>query len=303
MLYLAGNGIAGYLSHLPFRSLAFRCLEGAVGSSGGSLAVAALCSRDVAGMESCLPKLHSAALVLDVLSLKGTASRLALLQDWVGSVTGDNQATFSHWATSKKRRSFSVLAFDVSACRPVIFDLRSTPEMSVAAALCAASAWPSITDCFESEDGTLLCDVEYVLAPSLLAGFLYPRPVVVVEGTSKTLGRACAGSSAMSKLKTFLEYTGNHGSVLGDRYRVVPTFFLKGPHILDFVLQPVDYLLASYDPHPPPPRDVLPGSAADSADALLCATLASACAVTILEMLTLRGTSPLRKTHVFENSM
>jgi hypothetical protein len=81
MLYLSGNGLAGFLTHLPFASLSFRSLEGSTGSSGGSLAIAALCARDTIGMEKCLQSMHPPAHGLDVLRLQGAQHHRRLRRD------------------------------------------------------------------------------------------------------------------------------------------------------------------------------------------------------------------------------
>jgi hypothetical protein len=155
-----------------------------------------------------------------------------------------------------------------------MFDADGTPDVSVAAALCAASTWPAITDCFEGDDGSLLCDVEYVLAPPVLALYLRPRPILVVEALPKSLGPACCGCQLLDKLLTYIEYTGSYTRDLGELCRHVPTFHMRGPHMLDSVLLPVGELLSLYD------TDASVGSRA-----LLSSLLAAISAITLLELL------------------
>jgi hypothetical protein len=239
MLLLSGPALAGYLNVYVLRTLPFALLKGSYASSGGALALVSLCLRK--DMLSVLSHIYCPSSFLDMVRLKGSSYRLELYRSWLNTNTGTSDITFAEWA-SISRPALRILAFDCQKYKPVLFSAQHTPDMLVADALTAATSWPSIGDCHEI-DSTLYCDIEFVIAPGLLADFLNPPPLITFEGTMNSMANACQQKKNLHRWCAMFEMYGMSLAQYPCRGLIYRS---RGPHILDTFLKSSQKAISSY---------------------------------------------------------
>lgn len=239
MLLLSGPALAGYLNVYMLRTLPFPLLNGCCGSSGGALALVSLCLRK--DMLSVLSQIYCPSSFLDMVRLKGSSYRLELYRSWLNTNTGTSDITFADWA-STSRQALHILAFDCQNYKPVVFSAQNTPDISVADALTAATSWPSIGDCHEI-NSLLYCDIEFVIAPGLIADFLTPSPLITFEGTMNSMANACHQKTNLHRWCATFEMYGKYMEQYSCRGLVYRS---RGPHILDTLLKSSPKALSSY---------------------------------------------------------
>jgi hypothetical protein len=204
MLYVAGPGVCGFGAADVVSRLPPALLRGAVGSSGGALALALAVVGRAAALLAALDGAHEGAL-LQLMALRGSAARRRALGVWLEAAVGlGADVTFGRWPDAL---DFGVLALlcDGASVRPVLFSKRATPQARVADALTAALAWPAFSDAWPVAVAAgalprLHCDAEYALHPHALAAGLRPPPWLVVQGACLSLAPACAAHPALGLL-------------------------------------------------------------------------------------------------------
>lgn len=239
MLLLSGPALAGYLNVYVLRTLPFPLLNGCSASSGGALALVSLCLRK--DMLPVLAEIYCPSSFLDMVRLKGSSHRKDLYRSWLNTNTGISDITFNEW-TSISRQALRIIAFDCQNFQPVLFSAQHTPDVSVADALTAATSWPSIGDCHEI-NSTLYCDIEFVMAPGMIADFLKPPPLLTFEGTMNSMANACQQTTNLHRWCATFEMYGKYMSHYPCRGFM---FRSRGPHILDTLLKSTQKAISSY---------------------------------------------------------
>ena len=242
MFLVSGPGVAGVLTYHALAGLPRSMLRGSTGTSGGSLALAALCSESFDTLLPVIDDIYNPSAVLDMVRLMGSEQRGERIEVWLAKVCETEKVTFRTWV-SVSRISFSILAYNCDEQTPAIFSLETTPNLAIADALAAATAWPSVTGCHEI-GYTTYCDVEYVLAPSLLKECMDPCVLVLVEGRMKSMEEVCKSRLNMDTWCSTFEFYGHFMDKL--ECSSSPRVRISGPHILDTLLQKGSSAMRAY---------------------------------------------------------
>lgn len=173
MLFLGGAGFAGLTSAKEASRLPRDIRAHVAGVSGGALGALAV----------ALSNYDAILQAVDAASWPGDPRRLKEVLDKECTLG----LTFSTWQM-RGSVPFCVIAFDCVARRPVLFSESTTPDVSVAAAVAAASAWPGASsDCAVLQMGRTYCDVEFFLSPLDIFAHLKPARAVAFLGTQPVL--------------------------------------------------------------------------------------------------------------------
>jgi hypothetical protein len=233
MFYFAGVGLAGYTQAVRLQNVPFCLLKDSCGSSGGALALAAMCAKDVPRMSQTLETVYRPGNILSAVALKGASERREALKNWaagLAGIEGNGEVTFEEWSRDSRRMPFRVVVFNCSTCRPYIMDATSAPSVPVVDALCAATSWPALSDCHRIGD-VGFCDVEFLVGPLILHASFGKPALLTVVGVSASLDAACISTGRVSRAIMYGEY---YGAWLqrqeSTRY---PVLARLGPHVAD----------------------------------------------------------------------
>ena len=246
MFYFAGVGVAGFTHAVVLQNMPFTLLKNSVGSSGGALALAALCARDVDGMSATLQDIYKPGSILNTVALKGAAQRREALMRWAAATTTNGEITFGEWGRDTRRMSFRVLVFNCLSCRPEIMDMWATPNMPIVDALCAATSWPALSDCHKIGD-IVYCDVEFLVGPLVLNSFFYRPAMLTVQGICTSLNIA-SPHDCLSRAIAHGEYYG--AWLRANEVSRYPVFSRKGPHVADHLISGLQEICARHESYP-----------------------------------------------------
>lgn len=187
------------------------------GVSGGSLAAVATAAGDIEGVLKAV----------DRASWPGCPKRLEEeLEVWMTTLPCGKSPTFGSWGACHGLEDFCVLAYNREKKAPVLFSKFNTPDVSVAAAVACAAAWPGASLTLADVDGVQHCDLEFFLSPLEVHRHLLPPRCLVIRGSSPKLPSARVAdhhSAFMDELSK---------PVLGGFLACIP-----GPLMLDGVLR------------------------------------------------------------------
>ena len=214
MLFFGGTGLAGMAVARDAVELPRELRANVAGVSGGALCALAVALGD-----------YDAVLkAIDVSKWPGNPNLLRESLD--GECTLG--LTFSTWHL-RGAVPFCVLAFDCERHCPMLFSEISTPNVSVAAAVAAAGAWPGASPTLARLNDNVVsyCDVEFFLSPLDVFASLHPPRAVAFIGEQPSL-RTMPGRLA-----------DHHSAFMAALPRPCVGFvsYVHGPHMLDSLLR------------------------------------------------------------------